>query len=272
LSDIQGKFYTGSPFGFGLKTHEIQNNSFVTNFFVYSSKQQRFVFKVRDLAKKQISAVENKLTNQILVAYNKTNDNVSLLSLDTIDNPFTYYTDLNYLNDSSSKFVGQNPVIVSSNTKNNYFNNSNSFVLAEKSNNIIISANFHSDDLKNWYPYTSNLGKQDSFILPISKLNSFCISNNSPELYNSFIDNGVLKLRVVNINLANITNAPNPFVYTIEIESSDDFSPVISLPSGDLLILFKIKSDSKKIFGRIFNNGFISQRFLIVDSSSFSRK
>jgi hypothetical protein len=270
LSDIQGKFYTGSPFGFGLKTHEIQNNSFVTNFLVYSSKQQRFVFKVRDLAKKQISAVENKLTNQILVAYNKTNDNVSLLSLDTIDNPFTYYTDLIYLNDSSSKFVGQNPVIVSSNTKNNYFNNSNSFVLAEKSNNIIISANFHSDDLKNWYPYTSKLGKQDSFILPISKLNSFCISNNSPELYNSFIDNGVLKLRVVNINLANITNAPNPFVYTIEIESSDDFSPVISLPSGDLLILFKIKSDSRKIFGRIFNNGFISQRFLIVDSSVFS--
>jgi hypothetical protein len=143
-------------------------------------------------------------------------------------------------------------------------------VLAEKSNNIIISANFHSDDLKNWYPYTSKLGKQDSFILPISKLNSFCISNNSPELYNSFIDNGVLKLRVVNINLANITNAPNPFVYTIEIESSDDFSPVISLPSGDLLILFKIKSDSRKIFGRIFNNGFISQRFLIVDSSVFS--
>ena len=270
LSDVQGKFYTGSPFGFGSKTHEIQNNSFVTNFLVYSSKQQRFVFKVRDLIKKQISAVENKLTNQILVAYNKTNDNVSLLSLDTIDNPFTYYTDLNYLNDSSSKFVGQNPVIVSSNTKNNYFNNSNSFVLAEKSNNIIISANFHSDDLKNWYPYTSKLGKQDSFILPISKLNSFCISNNSPDLFNSFIDNGVLKLRIVNLNLANVTSAPSPYVYTIDIESSDDFSPVISLPSADLLILFKIKSDSKKIFGRIFNNGSLSQRFLVVDSSIFT--
>lgn len=270
LSDAQGIFYTGTPYGFGLKNHEIQNNSYIGNLLVFSSKQQRFVFKVRDLTKKQISASENKLTNQIFVVYNKNNDLVSSISMDTIDNPFVYYSDIYYLNDTNAKFIGQNPVVVSSNTKNNLFNNSNTFVLAEKTDNVIITANLHADDSKNWYPYFSNLGKQDSFILPVSKFNSYAVANSSPELFNTFMDNGVLKLRVVNINLSNPTKSPVPYIYSIDIDAADDFSQVVCLPSGDNLIVFKIKSDVKKLYGRIFNNGYLSERFVIVNSSTFA--
>ena len=142
------------------------------------------------------------MTKQLLVAFNKSNEDVSLLSLDTIDNPITNINQLLYLNDQAYKFTGSNAVLINSNQKSNSFNNSNSFVLAEKADNILIVANLNSNDNENWYPYTSTISKTDSKIFTITKFNSYSVSYQSPEIYNSYVDQGILKLRRTNLNLS----------------------------------------------------------------------
>lgn len=269
-SDLQGIFYTKLPFGLGLKEHNVTNLSLTLKQIIQSAKQQRFVFKVRDVLKKQISAVENLLTKQLLVAFNKSNEDVSLLSLDTVDNPIATINQLYYLNDLASKFSGLNPVILNSNIKSNSFNNSNSFVLAEKADNILIVANLNSHDNENWYPYTTAIGKVDSKIFTISKYNSYSMSYESPEIYNTFVDQGTLKLRRTSLNLANTTNVPNSEIVTIVEKVAEDYHPVVVLPSNDILIIYKLEADTKKLYGKIYNSKNLSNQFLILDSADFS--
>jgi hypothetical protein len=271
-SDDQGTFYTKLPFGLGLKEHNVTNLSLTLKQIIESAKQQRFAFKVRDVLKRQISAIENLLTKQLLVAFNKSNEDVSLLSLDTIDNPITNINQLLYLNDQAYKFTGSNAVLINSNQKSNSFNNSNSFVLAEKADNILIVANLNSNDNENWYPYTSTISKTDSKIFTITKFNSYSVSYQSPEIYNSYVDQGILKLRRTNLNLSSTINAPNSEVVNIVEKVSDDFHPIIVLPSNDVLVLYKLESDTKKIYGKVYNNKIISKEFLVISSADFSNQ
>ena len=269
LSDDQGVFYSRIPYGLGLKEHNVINLSLTLKQIIESAKQQRFAFKVRDLVKNQISAIENILTKQLLVAFNKSTENVSVLSLDTIDNPIYKIDEIKYLNDDQNKLLGTNPFLINSNVKNNSFNNSNSFILAEKKDSIVIVANLNSHDTENWYPYTTKIDKKDSKILKSSVFNSYSISYQSPEIYNSYIESSVLKIRHVSLNLSNINEPPTANIIDITENVADDFSPVIVLPSNDVLVIYKLKDDAKKLYGKLYSNKNLSNQFLILDSSDF---
>lgn len=185
-----------------------------------------------------------------MVSANKNINDISLLSLDTIDNPFYNYLDVLYLNDTNSKFTGLNPFLINSNKQYNIFNNSNAFILTEKDNGIVIAVNNNSHDNENWYPFATTLGKTDSIIFSKSSFNSYAVSNQQPELYNSFVENNELKLRYVNLNLANTAKEPQSYTYLIDKDVSEDFCPIIVLPSNDVFIIYKSKIDNTILYGR----------------------